>query len=467
LKYIVILIGLFFAFGCAQQDEMRKPNFIIIFADDLGYGDLGCYGNAKNRTPNIDNMAAEGVRFTDFYASSSVCTPSRASLLTGCYPKRIGMDVSSEPVGTPGRQVLYPMAKKGLNPTEVTIADALKTMGYATACIGKWHLGDQPEFLPTKQGFDYFYGIPYSNDMDLEDCPLPLMRNTDIIEAPVQQSNLTQQYTRETIAFMEGNKDNPFFIYLPHTMVHAPLQASTQFKDKSGYGIYADAVEELDWSTGKILEYLKSSGLSANTMVIFVSDNGASKHFKGTNAPLRGFKATSWEGGFRVPAIFWWPGHILEGSTTDALSSTMDLFPTLCDLSGASLPNAKIDGKSIWPLLEGQTTESPNNYFNYYQSDQLMAVRDDDWKLHLPLDSAYDDAFLGTFTKNRPMALYNMKEDIGEQNDVSSKHPEVVKKLLAEAEIVRKDLGDLNRMGQHTRLAGMAEHVPECIGKND
>lgn len=245
-------------------------------------------------------------------------------------------------------------------------------------------------------------------------------------------------------------------------MVHAPLQASARFKDRSNHGIYADAVEELDWSTGQILRYLRSSGLGDNTMVIFISDNGASKHYNGTNAPLKGYKATSWEGGFRVPAIFWWPGHILEGSTTDALASTMDLLPTLCHLSGASLPKNKIDGKNIWQLLDGENVESLNDYFYYYQSDQLMASRNDTWKLHLPLDRAYDDAFLGTFTKNRPMALYNMKEDVGEQNDVASEHPEVVNKLLAEAELAREDLGDLNQKGQHTRLAGIAKNDPIC-----
>jgi len=460
-KFSLIFICIFYIHGC-KREEVRKPNFIIIFADDLGYGDLHTYGNPKNCTPNIDQMAAEGMLFTSYYASSSVCTPSRASLLTGCYPKRIGMDVSSEPVGTPGRQVLYPLAKKGLNPTEVTIADALKTQGYATACIGKWHLGDQPEFMPTEQGFDYFYGIPYSNDMDMEDCPLPLMRNQKVIEAPVRQDDLTRQFTEETITFIQAKKDNPFFIYLPHVMVHAPLQASKEFKDRSGHGIYTDAVEELDWSTGEILDYLKSSGLSDNTMVVFISDNGASKHFDGTNAPLEGHKATSWEGGFRVPSIFWWPGHILQGSKTDALSSTLDLLPTLCHLSGAPLPNAKIDGKNIWELLDSKTTESPNDYLYYYQSDQLMALRNDKWKLHLPLDKAYDDAYLGTFLENRPMALYNMKEDIGEQNDVSSEYQEVVNKLLAEAELAREDLGDLNRNGENTRPAGIAIDVPVC-----
>lgn len=334
-----------------------KPNVVVILCDDLGYGDLGCYGSTNHRTPNLDRMAEEGAILTSFYSTSGVCTPSRASLLTGCYPRRVSMDQNHLPPGTTTmRQVLFPVARKGLHPNEITIADALKAEGYTTACIGKWHLGDQKVFLPTRQGFDSYFGIPYSNDMGTKQFPinppLPLLRNEDVIEAPVDQTTLTRRYTDEAISFIQANQENPFFLYLPHTMPHNPVHVSPEFKDQSENGLYADCVEEIDWSTGKILDTLDELNLSGRTLVIFTSDNGAAKRWVGSNAPLSGYKGSVQEGGMRVPCIAHWPSQIMHGQRLDELTTTMDLFPTFVSLAGGDLPTDRhIDGRDIWPML--------------------------------------------------------------------------------------------------------------------
>jgi len=288
---LLLFIGIICLNSCNSELD-TQPNFIIIYCDDLGYGDIGPYGNTIHRTPNLDQMAEEGVVFTDFYVTSGVCSPSRSSLMTGSYAQRVGMHVNARPWGSVGRQVLFPKAKKGLNPKEITIAEMLKGKGYASACIGKWHLGDQPDFLPTRQGFDYYYGIPYSNDMNRDFCPLPLMRNEEVIEAPVDQNTITKRYTEEVISFIEKNSDKPFFVYLPHAMTHNPLHAGDKFRGKSANGMYGDAVEEIDWSTGQILNYLREKDLHHNTMVVFSSDNGAARPFGGTNLPLSGWKSS-------------------------------------------------------------------------------------------------------------------------------------------------------------------------------
>ncbi len=446
----VAMPGLVFA----GSSPGKKPNFIIIFCDDLGYGDLGCFGSKKHRTPNIDRMAHEGMRLTSFYVTSGVCTPSRASLMTGCYPRRVNMHQN-----TSGECVLFPVAKKGLNPDEVTIAEVLKKRGYATACIGKWHLGDQPAFLPTRQGFDYYFGIPYSNDMGGgqrgKNPPLPLVRNEKVIEAPANQNTLTKRYTEEAVKFITLNKDKPFLLYLPHAMPHNPVHASEKFRGKSANGGYGDAVEEIDWSTGEILAALRKLGIDERTLVLFTSDNGAASRWGGSNTPLSGWKGSTMEGGMREPCVVRWPGAIPAGATCDELSCTMDLPPTFARLAGAGPPGDRIiDGKDIWPLLSGRAgAKSPHEAFYYYQMDQLQAVRSGKWKLHLPL--AMKKRNWGKGTPNTPLRLYDVKADIGETTDVAAVHPDVVKRLLALAETAREDLGDTNRQGKHQRPAGL------------
>ncbi|MHC4338208.1 MAG: sulfatase family protein [Planctomycetota bacterium] len=435
----------------------KPPNFIVIFCDDLGYGDLACFGSKIHRTPNLDRMADEGTRFTSFYVTSSVCTPSRASLMTGCYPKRVDMHQDSH-----GKCVLFPVDGKGLNPKEITIAEILKKQGYATCCIGKWHLGDQPPFLPTRRGFDYYFGIPYSNDMGLRketrNPPLPLLRNEKVIEAPAVQHTLTKRYTEEAIKFIKKNRDRPFFVYLPHTMVHDPLNPGKEFRGTSANGSYGDAVEEIDFYTGQVLNTLKDLGLDKNTFVIFTSDNGASDRYGGSNAPLRGHKGTTFEGGMREPCIMWWPGQIPPGKTCHQIATTMDLLPTFALLAGTKPPTDRIiDGRNIWPLMSAKPkAKSPHRAFYYYQIDQLQAVRSGKWKLHLPLTPK--KRHWGRPIPHAPLALYDLENDIAEKNNLAQHHPNVVKHLLALAEEARRDLGDVDRKGANLRPAGWVEN---------
>lgn len=441
----------------ACQSSEKLPNFIIIFCDDLGYGDIGAYGNTVHRTPALDRMAAEGVVLTDFYVSSGLCTPSRASLMTGSYGQRVDMHINTRPWGSVGRQVLFPRAHKGLNPQETTIAELLQDKGYRTACIGKWHLGDQPNFLPTKNGFDYYYGIPYSNDMNRDFCPLPLMRNDSVIEAPVDQATLTQRYTQEALDFIAQDKSRPFFLYLPHAMTHNPLYASADFKGKSNNGIYGDAVEEIDWSTGQILDFLRKEGLSENTMVLFTSDNGAARPFGGTNKPLSGWKGSTMEGGMRVPGIFWWPSKLPARKLEHEMATTMDLLPTIAKIVDAPLPDVELDGHDILPLLRGERSTSPYDYFYYYQLEHLQAIRKGQWKIHLPLDSMYQNFHRATMREGRPVALYDLSEDDAENQNVADLHPQLVEEFLEKAEQVRQELGDLGVTGNQIRPAALVE----------
>jgi arylsulfatase A-like enzyme len=443
------------------------PNFIIIFCDDMGYGDIGCFGSKKHRTPNVDRMAREGMRFTSFYVSSGVCSPSRASLMTGCYPRRINMHENETQ-----KCVLFPVGKKGLNPDEITIAEILRKRGYATACIGKWHLGDQPEFLPRRQGFDYFYGIPYSNDMGIKDNwpknpALPLMRNEKVIEAPADQNTLTRRYTEEAIKFITESKDKPFFLYLPHTMPHYPVHAGKKFRGKSANNIYGDAVEEIDYSTGEILAVLARLGLDKQTLVVFTSDNGADNRYGGSNLPLYEWKGTTFEGGMRMPCVMRWPEKIPAGRTCNELASTMDLLPTLARLAGTKEPTDRvIDGKDIWPLMTGQKwAKSPYEAFYYYQIDQLQAVRSGKWKLHLPLRPKKRN--WGDPIPDAPLRLYDLETDIGETTDMADRYPEVVSRLLALAEKARDDLGDTGRQGRHQRPAGMVANPRPLFFSSD
>ena len=437
----------------AMHAAAAAPNYVLIFCDDLGYGDLGCYGSTKNRTPRIDAMAKEGVRFTSFLSSSPVCTPSRASLLTGCYARRVGMHEDFT-----GHWVLIPRSRRGMHADEWTLPEILKAKGYATACIGKWHLGDQLPHLPTAHGFDEYYGIPYSNDMASArrgDPPLPLVQDTKVIEAPANQATLTQRYTREAVSFIERNKSKPFFLYLPHTFPHLPLFASKGFHGKSANGRYGDSVEEIDWSTGKILDALKQHGLEKNTLVIFTSDNGSNGRNGGSNAPLSGAKGGTMEGGMRVPMIARWPGRIPAGGTCNELSSTMDFLPTFAALSGGLLSANKIDGHDITPLLTGtKGAASPYEVFYYYRRRQLQAVRWGDWKWHLPLANTFPNwTTANQKGRERPGKLVNLTADLAEKVDVAATNPKVMAKmreLVAQADAT---LGNEGRQGKDQRPA--------------
>lgn len=448
----------------ATAESAKSPNFIVIFCDDLGYGDLGCYGSTKNRTPHIDGLSKDGMRFTDFYSSSPVCTPSRASLMTGCYPRRVGMHEDYT-----GHWVLIPRSRRGLNPNEVTVAETLQNQGYATACIGKWHLGDQPQHLPTQHGFDEYFGIPYSNDMQRQergDPPLPLVQQTRVIEAPASQATLTQRYTQKAIEFIEANRARPFFLYLPHTFPHLPLFASPDFHGKSSNGRYGDSVEEIDWSTGEILRCLDELQLADNTLVIFTSDNGSNGRNGGSNAPLAGAKGSTMEGGMRVPMIARWPGKIPAGSVCSQLATTMDVLPTFCSLAGAELPSQKIDGFDIWPLMSGQAdAESRYEALFYYRRRQLQAIRWKDWKYHLPLEKTHPNwTSPEPLGKGRSGKLVNLKTDVKEKKDIAAKHPEVMKQMRALVEQAKQRLGNDADLGDEQReSATLDSSVPMTL----
>ena len=446
-RFVAFVFGL--AIALVANSEERPPNFVVIFCDDLGYADLGCFGAKQIKTPNIDQMATEGMRLTSFYSTSGVCSPSRSSLLTGCYPRRVNMHVNHRNLC-----VLFPADRKGLNPDETTISEVLKAKDYATICVGKWHVGDHPNFLPHKQGFDSYFGIPYSNDMNRKEVPLPLVRNERVIEAPVDQPMITPRYTKEVVQFIYGNKDKPFFIYLPHTFPHVPLFASSRFKGKSERGRYGDTIEEIDWSTGEILKALKDTGLDEQTLVIFTSDNGSQQ--KGSNLPLRGRKGQTWEGGQRVPCVARWPDKIPKGSQSSEISSTLDLLPTFAKLAGAKLPANPIDGHDMSPILLGKEgAKSAHEAFYYYQMDQLQCVRSGKWKLHLALVSKKRN--WGKPEGKVPLQLFDLEADIGETTNVSADHPVVVKRLLDLADKARGELGDVDQPGKGQRKAGWAE----------
>ena len=408
-------------------DQQRRPNFVIIFCDDLGYGDIGCFGAKAIKTPNIDKMADEGMKFTKFYVASPVCSPSRAALLTGCYPKRVGINI-----------VLHPTHDFGLNPTEITLAKLLKQQDYATACVGKWHLGHHAEFLPTRHGFDSYFGIPYSNDMK----PTVLMRDEKVIENDTDQDRLTERYTQESVDFITRNKDRPFFLYLAHTMPHIPLHVSEKFKGRSAGGLYGDVVECIDWSAGQIVQTLRDLGLEKNTYVIFTSDNGPwlqKGKDAGTAGPLRGGKFGTCEGGVREPFVLWAPGHVPEGKTCTELAASIDLYPTLAKLAGARLPdNRVIDGKDISALWAGkQGAKSPHEEFFYYSSTgRLEAIQSGPWKLRITTPKAAKSVPAGgtaAATASSPAAvqieLFDLEKDIGESTNLAQKDPDTVAKL--------------------------------------
>lgn len=407
----------------------KKPvNVIIILADDMGYGDLGCYGHPTIETPNIDRMAAEGMKFTQFYVGANVCTPSRAALLTGRLPVRTGMAGSDQ-----SGNVLYPYSTGGLPQSETTIARALKSQNYRTAIIGKWHLGHLPDFLPTQHGFDEWFGIPYSNDMFgpayRNAPPLPLYKEGKVIETNPDQHLLTKRYTAEAIDFIKRNNKNPFFLYYPNNFPHVPLFASKDFAGKSKRGLYGDVVSELDWSVGEILKTVKDLGLEKNTLVIFTSDNGPwlrEKENGGSAGLLFEGKGSSYEGGMRVPAIAWWPGTIKPLQTNTALATTMDLFPTILKLAGARVPSDVVfDGVDILPLLKGEK-ESVRDEVFYYTRDNLYAVRKGPWKAHFITKRSYSKE---SPVEHEVPVLFNIETDPSEKYDVSAEHPEVISEI--------------------------------------
>lgn len=418
------------------------PNVILIFIDDLGYGDVEFNGAKGPRTPNLNQMATEGMKFTDFYVGCAVCSGSRTALLTGCHYQRLNM-----------APVLFPNSKHGLHPEEVTIADMLKDAGYKTACVGKWHLGHLPPCLPTYQGFDEYYGIPYSNDMWIDPANkladdiviregltldevkaghkkrnwVPLFRGEEVIEYPADQSTLTKRYTEEAIGFIEKNKDNPFFLYLPHTMVHVPLAVSDSFKNRTGKLIW-DAIEEVDWSVGEILKTVKKTGIAENTLVIFTSDNGAAV---GSSAPLRAKKGSVYDGGIREPTLMWWPGKIPADTVCSEVAATIDILPTLAGLCDGQLPDRKIDGRDIWPLMSGANgAKSP--HAAYVLMHGPGTVRSGKWKFYpWPEGKGGRRDQARNNRSDQPVQLYEIVADIGEQKNVASQHPDVVAELQA------------------------------------
>jgi arylsulfatase A-like enzyme len=427
------IILLFLLTACQDTTSVKKlPNFVIIFCDDLGYGDIGPFGHPTIRTPNLDRMASEGQRWTSFYVAASVCTPSRAGLMTGRLPIRSGMCDDRH-------RVLFPNSTGGLPQSEITLAEALKQGGYTTACIGKWHLGHHPEYLPTNNGFDYYYGIPYSNDMDRETrgdqyvYNVPLHRNLEIIERPADQPTLTKRYTEESVKFIRENRDRHFFLYLAHTMPHIPLFRSQDFEDVSLRGLFGDVIEEIDWSTGEIIKALKDEGIEKNTLVLFTSDNGPWAIMKldgGSPGILTGEKGATFEGGMREPTLFWWPGRIEPGTVMD-IGTTMDIFPTFCRLAGVEVPSDRIyDGGDISPALFG-TGPSGRDVVFYYRGTRIFAVRKGPYKAHFITKSAYgrDDE-----VQHDPPLLYHLEHDPSELYNIAEQHPGVIEDIRAEVE---------------------------------
>lgn len=472
-----MLAGSAFFAQSSPRKTPKLPNFVLIFMDDLGYGDLGCYGASGYTTPNLDRMASQGMRFTNFYAAQAVSSASRAALLTGCYSNRVGITGA-----------LMPTATIGINPEEETIPEVLKKKGYATAAVGKWHLGHHKKFLPLQHGFDEYLGLPYSNDMwpvhfdgsrnippslknKLNYPELPLIKGDNIIreiKSLEDQAELTALYTETAVDFIKRNKKSPFFLYLAHSMPHVPLAVSAKFKGKSQQGLYGDVIMEIDWSVGQILKALEENGLDKNTVVIFTSDNGPWLNFgnhAGSAGGLREGKGASFEGGQKVPCIVKWPGIVPEGIICNKLASTIDILPTLAGICGAPLPEKKIDGVDIINLFRNTPDSNPRDYFlYYYNKNSLEGVRKGDWKLIFPHTSrSYHDVkpgnngFPGEYsTITTGLELYDLRRDPGEQYNVAGDNPEVVSELQKIAEQARLDLGDdlTGAPGENRRMPG-------------
>jgi arylsulfatase A-like enzyme len=470
MKHIFIAaLMMIVAVRSAPAADSRPPNVVLILTDDQGYDDLGCYGTTRLKTPRIDRLAAEGMRFTDFYAAANVCTPSRAALLTGCYPQRVGMgEIPALPGGKPWQtRVLGRGSPFGLNPNEMTMGKVLKARGYVTALVGKWHLGDVHPFMPTDHGFDSFYGCLYTNDMP----PVDLLRGDRIVEHDIDLDTITDRYTDEALKFIRSNHDKPFFLLLSHTMPHVPIHAAKRFQGKSEGGLYGDVIEQLDDSTGKVMDLLAELKLDENTLVLFTSDNGpwlAKGESGGLAEPFKGGKGSSNEGGHREPFIMRWPGRIPAGRVCHELTVMFDILPTLAKLTGATLPADRvIDGRDISALAFGTPgAKSPHDRFYYYNGNKMYGVRSGQWKLKIPTTLAEE---YGGYLKLEnpatkiPRALFNLAWDPGEQKNVLENHPDVAKTLQAMIEEGRADLGDSRRkeVGKNVRPIGRIERAPQ------
>jgi arylsulfatase A len=450
-------------FALVNPVYSAPPNIVVLFVDDLGYADIGPFGATKQKTPNLDRMAREGMKLTSFYAAP-VCSVSRAQLMTGCYGARVSV---------PG--VYGPGSKNGLHPQERTIAEYLKEKGYATQIVGKWHLGDQPEFLPTKQGFDHYLGIPYSNDMqktakESGQRVVPLVRDDKVVELLTEedQSRIEERYTEEAVGFIRANQKRPFFLYFPHTAVHTPIHPGKAFQGRSENGRFGDWVEEVDWSVGRVLDTLRELKLEENTLVVFTSDNGpwlVKGQDGGSALPLRGGKGSTWEGGVREPSLAWWPGKIVPGSVCDAVAGTIDLLPTCVKLAGGTVPaEPVIDGRDITPLLFGQAMESQREAHYYFSGWNLQAVRQGPWKLALVAQSDPQSKGIAEDSKENPR-LYNLDDEIGEKTNLAGKHPEIVQKLQALATRMSEEIG--GNQPKSRRPAGEVENPQLLYPSNE
>jgi arylsulfatase A len=451
LFVVLAILGHVFALS---ELHAETPNVVIIFTDDQGFGDVGCYGGTHVVTPHLDRMATQGMRFTDFHVAQAVCGASRAALLTGCYPNRLGM------LGAPG-----PTSKQGIHEREVLLSELLRSKGYVTGAIGKWHLGHRTPFLPLQHGFDSYFGLPYSNDMwpahpeKFKFPDLPLIESNEIVDSqitPEDQNTLTSRYTEHAVKFIRDNQRKPFFLYVAHSMPHVPLHVSDPFRGKTGKGLYADVIAEIDDSVGQVMSTLHDCGLDDQTLIIFSTDNGpwlSYGNHGGSAGPLREGKGTTFEGGVRVPCLMLWPGHIPAGSVCHEMTATIDLFPTIAKLVGAELPPHPIDGLDIWPLMSGQPdAKTPHETYLYYWGNELQAIRSAEWKLHFP--HAYrsltgqpgQDGKPGGYTEEKiELSLYNLDTDIGESKDLKAAQPEVVVRLEQLADKARLELGDSAR----------------------
>ncbi len=479
MQYLFTFFALTAIFRIEKPADAPPPNIVLIFMDDLGYGDLECYGGYPQHTPNLNRLAAEGMRLTNYYAAQAVCSASRAALLTGCYPNRVGISGA-----------LNHESKIALHPREETIAELLKAKGYRTGIFGKWHLGSREPFLPLQQGFDEYFGLPYSNDMwpvNYDGTPLdttnyrgrypilPLMEGNQplrYLKTLDDQADLTKVYTERAVRFIKENHEKPFFLYLPHAMPHVPLAASQNFRGKSGQGLFGDVLMEIDWSVGEVMRALEMHGLSNNTLFIFTSDNGPWRTYgnhAGSTGGLREGKGTAWDGGVKVPCIMRWPGRIAAGSVCNKLVAAMDLLPTIAHACKADLPKEKIDGVSLWPLLDAQPGANPRTEFvYYYDRNNLKGIRKGQWKLVFPCSSqtylhpgaTADDGFPGKWGKTEvPLALYDLSSDPAETIDLKDRHPDVVTELSALADKYRRMLGDdlVKVEGTEVRAPGKVE----------